>query len=164
MHCDFVTGAKLVLNTAKSSATQQGEISAQADGTVTISNQEIQTSASSRAGKSFTADDTGTHCTLDGKKANVTAAKWCQLCYKIINAQHTKRNNFSRALVKVIYDKGKAQPSKQKSSLWKFLKDRPADSFYKSCLKHQTRKHFTINVWFPLLGYSEARNYRNRPT
>lgn len=41
MHGNVVTEAKLVLNTEKSSDTQQGEISAQADGTVTISNQEI---------------------------------------------------------------------------------------------------------------------------
>lgn len=57
-------------------------------------------------------EGSGTHCKLDEKKANMTAAKLSQLCCKIFNAQHTEKDNFSRAVVKVIYDKGKAQPWK----------------------------------------------------
>lgn len=54
----------------------------------------------------------GIHCKSGEKKANVTAAKSSQPCCKIFNAQHTKRDNFNRAIVKVMYDKGKAQPWK----------------------------------------------------
>lgn len=84
------------MNTA-SSNTQQAEISAQSDGRVVISSQEIQTSGKWQTRKSVTTSNRGSQWnTLQsrGKKANVTAAKSSQLYCKIFNAQHTKRDNF----------------------------------------------------------------------
>lgn len=62
MHCIYITEAKLVMDTAKIGAisnTQQEEISAQSDGRVTISSQEIQTSGKWQTMKSVTTSKRG---------------------------------------------------------------------------------------------------------
>lgn len=114
IHCIFITEAKLVTNTAKkkgaSSDTWQEEISAESKEEKLSAARKFKPLASSREGKASQQaieEASGTHCKLGKKKANVTAAKSNQPCCKIFNAQHTKRDNFIRAVVKVMYDNGK---------------------------------------------------------
>lgn len=84
----------------------------------------------------------GTHCKLGEKKANVTAAKHSQVCCKIFNAQRAKSDNFIRAIVKVMYDKGKAHLGNKSHPYRNFSGTGLSTRLYKSRLKHKNMQTY----------------------